>query len=395
MNRRRDWEDFVGLLACPACGDNLTLEVLESNGDQGCREGILTCGGGSHWYPVTNGIPRLLLLGPLRPDDQPFLHRWKGRIDVASLASSSMGGSSKAGLAQVQATFGYKWTRQSWWGMEGESARLMEQWLLPRYGWVDRKAFDCFMTSRYRVLDAGCGLGREALRIARSNAEATVVGLELSHCIDEALEHARKEGLKNLFFVQADLMSPPFRATAFDFIMSEGVLHHTEDTRAALQALVSLLRPSGQIGFYVYRKKAPLREYADDYVRELLQNRSADEAWNMMESLTKLGRALADLKAEVEIPEDVAVLGMRAGRYDIQRLIYYTMFKCYWNDRLTFDENVHVNFDWYTPRYANRHTVEEVRRWVEEAGLTVAHESVEESGITIRAELTVSEERLP
>lgn len=383
------------LLTCPACSDNLTLEVLESHGDQGCREGILTCGRDRHWYPITNGIPRLLLPGPLRPDDQTFLDRWEGRIDVARLAGPSAGGSSKAGLAQVQATFGYKWTRQTWWGMEGESASLMEDWLLPRYGWVDRKAYDVFMTTRHRVLDAGCGLGREALRMARSNAAAIVVGLELSHCVDEALEHARNEGLENAFFVQADLMSPPFRPAAFDFIMSEGVLHHTEDTHAALQALAALLRPSGQIGFYVYRKKAPLREYADDYVRELLQNRSPDEAWNMMESLTKLGKALADLKAEVEISEDVAVLGIRAGRYDIQRLIYYTMFKCYWNDRLTFDENVHVNFDWYTPRYASRHTIEEVRGWIEEAGLTVAHESVEESGITIRAELAVVGKRMP
>jgi SAM-dependent methyltransferase len=279
--------------------------------------------------------------------------------------------------------------------MEGESASLMEEWLLPRYGWVDRKAYDLFMRTRHRMLDAGCGLGREALRMARSNVKATVVGLELSHCVDEALEHARDEGLENAFFAQGDLMSPPFRPAAFDFIMSEGVLHHTEDTRAALQALAALLRSSGQIGFYVYRKKAPLREYADDYVRELLQNRSPDEAWNMMESLTKLGKTLADLKAEVEISEDVAVLGIRAGRYDIQRLIYYTMFKCYWNDRLSFDENVHVNFDWYTPRYASRHTIDEVRGWIEEAGLTVAHESVEESGITIRAELAVVGKRMP
>jgi hypothetical protein len=115
----------------------------------------------------------------------------------------------------------------------------------------------------------------------------------------------------------------------------------------------------------------------------------------MMESLRKLGKALASLKAEVEVPEDVAVLGIRTGRYDIQRLIYYTMFKCYWNDRLTFDENVHVNFDWYTPRYASRHTVEEVRAWIEEAGLTVAHESVAESGITIRAEVAVVGKRMP
>lgn len=88
----------------------------------------------------------------------------------------------------------------------------------------------------------------------RANPAAVVVGLELSHCVDQAANHARKQGLENVFFVQADLTSPPFRAAAFDFIMSEGVLHHTGDTRAALQALISLLMPNGQIGFYVYRE---------------------------------------------------------------------------------------------------------------------------------------------
>jgi hypothetical protein len=181
-------------------------------------------------------------------------------------------------------------------------------------------------------------------------------------------------------------MSPPFRTGAFDFILSEGVLHHTQDTRAGFLTLAALLGPSGQIGFYVYRKKAPLREYADDYVRELMQNCSSEEAWKMMEPLTKLGKALAELRVEVEVPEDVGVLGIRAGRYDIQRLIYYTMFKCYWNELLSFEENVHVNFDWYVPRYAKRHTFDEIRQWIGEAGLRCVHESVEESGITVRAE---------
>jgi hypothetical protein len=44
-----------------------------------------------------------------------------------------------------------------------------------------------------------------------------------------------------------------------------------------------------------------------------------------------------------------------------------------------------VNFDWYHPRYAHRHTPEEVLQWCREEGLQVEHWDVQESGITVRA----------
>jgi SAM-dependent methyltransferase len=260
----------------------------------------------------------------------------------------------------------------------------MEEWLLPRYGWPDRDAYCEFMSSRRRILDAGCGLGRETVRMAEASPGAWVAGLEISECVDEAARHAEERGLRNVTFVQADLMNPPWSPGSFDFILSEGVLHHTPDTRAAFRSLVRLLAPGGQLGCYVYRKKAPLREYADDYVRSQLQGLSPDEAWSLMEPLTRLAKALSDLEAEVVITEDVAVLGIRAGRYDVQRLIYQTLFKCFWNDRLSFDENVHVNFDWYYPGYAWRHTEQELRAWGCDAGLAVVHEHVEDAGVTMR-----------
>ena len=103
-----------------------------------------------------------------------------------------------------------------------------------------------------------------------------------------------------------------------------------------------------------------------------------------MEPLTHLGRVLSELKAEVDLPADIDVLGIKAGQYDVQRLVYYNMLKCYWNSRLSFDENVHVNFDWYYPRYAWRHTEDEVRQWLRDAGLKLVHENVEDAGITVR-----------
>jgi SAM-dependent methyltransferase/uncharacterized protein YbaR (Trm112 family) len=366
-------------LVCPACRRALSLSVFERVGDD-CIEGLFSCVGCDHWFPVIGGIPRLLLPGPLRPDFSAFLSRWSGRVPERAVPPSG----ERSGQAQVQAAFGHKWTRQPWWGLEGESARVMEEWLLPRYGWADRAEHEAFLRTRRVILDAGTGLGRETVRMAEANPRAHVYGLELSECVDAAAAHARGRGLSNVTFLQADLMAPPFAPGMFDLVFSEGVLHHTPDTRRAFRTLVDLLAPGGEIAFYVYRRKAPLREFADDYVRALLQDEPPEEAWRLMEPLTRLGQALAELKSQVEVPEDVAVLGIKAGRHDVQRLVYYCLFKCYWNPRLSFDENVHVNFDWYYPRYAWRHTEEEVRGWLAEAGLRIVHERVEESGITIR-----------
>lgn len=117
----------------------------------------------------------------------------------------------------------------------------------------------------------------------------------------------------------------------------------------------------------IYAKKAPIREFTDDYVRGKLRTMTPSEAWSEMESITLLGKALSELNVDIEIPE-VKLLGMKAGRHDIQRLLYYTVLKCYWRDTWSFEDNVHVNYDWDHPEYAWRHTPEEVRSWIVDLG---------------------------
>ena len=186
-------------------------------------------------------------------------------------------------------------------------------------------------------------------------------------------------------FVQADVLKIPFADQTFDVVWSEGVLHHTPSTYHALESCVRVLKSDGVILFYVYRKKAPLREFADDYIRNAIAELPPDQAWAALEPLTHLAKAFSDIKARVEIPIDVDLLGFKAGAYDVQRFLYYNVMKFYWNDEFTFDENVHINYDWYYPKYCWRHTVQEIREWLRDFNLEELEMHEADSGIGVVA----------
>jgi len=384
---------WIHLLACPQCQGSLDQETFQPS-ELLAREGILICKSCSSWFPIKGGIARLLVPGPLRHDDEAFLKKWRirrpgpwiRRIKARSFKQPQAGSDAARQVqAQVQKVFEFKWKRQKNWGLQGGSADFMEKWMFTKYGWRSQKGYESSIRKHHVLLDAGCGLGREALRMARAHPQGLVVGLELSACVEEAKQHADEQRLSNLLFVQGDLMSPPFRKSTFDFILSEGVLHHTPDTEAAFRRLSRLIRPHGEFAFYVYRKKAPLREFADDYVRSQLQNIPLEEAWKMMEPLTLFGKTMAESSIRISIPKDIPVLGFKQGKYDLQRWIYNALFKCFWNDAMSFQENVLINFDWYLPRYAWRHSEDQIRRWIAGENMTLSQEFVEDAGITVRA----------
>src|SRR5262249_33521251 len=130
---------------------------------------------------------------------------------------------------------------------------------------------------------------------------------------------------------------------------------------------------------------SPIREFTDDFVREKLQGMAPDEAWAALMPLTKLGIALGELRLDVDVSEDVTLLGIPRGKIDLQRLFYWHIFKAYYRPEFALEEMNHVTFDWSAPKNSHRQTPEEVRAWCAEAGLSVERERVEEAGITVIA----------
>lgn len=254
-------------------------------------------------------------------------------------------------------------------------------WILSRNGFTDTHDFKTWLLNKNRVLDAGCGNGRvTALLRAYTLSSTEIVGIDLT-----AAEVAR-ENLRSLAGVtveRKDLLEDLDSLGKFDLIYCQEVLHHTADPKGAFLNLCTRLDEGGEIAIYVYKTKAPIREYADDLVRERISSLSYEEAMVAMKEVTELGKALTNLNVKVTVP-NVSVLGIEAGEYDVQRFLYHFFLKCFWNPSLKFDENAAINYDWYHPQLCTRHTLPEVETWFAEAGLTVVHRCVDHYGITVR-----------
>ena len=225
-----------------------------------------------------------------------------------------------AAQQQVERSFAYKWSQQHTYNSPDMLERS-RQWLVTRYGFASADEMCRYMGEKPRMLDAGCGGGFSAsLWLTQAWNGSMWVGADISDAVDVA--RTRLGAVSNTHFVQADILQLPFRPGSFDVVFAEGVLHHTPSTERAFRALVPLLAAGGELMAYIYRRKSPVREFTDDYVRDLVSALPPDQAWEALRPLTALGQSLASLHAEMDIPEDIPLLGIPAGRYDVQRLLY-------------------------------------------------------------------------
>lgn len=260
-------------------------------------------------------------------------------------------------------------------------------WILERNGFQNAEGIKEYLKNKKRILDAGCGNGRVTALLRQHAPNTTkIVGIDLisSDIARENLEAYRLSD--NVSFFEKNLLDDLEELGKFDFIYCQEVLHHTSDPEGAFRNLSSLLSREGEIAIYVYKRKAPIREWVDDYLRSLISTLTYDEAMRICKQITELGKSLSEHAIKIQVPR-VEILEIQEGEYDLQRFIYHFFMKCFWNPALTFQENVAINYDWYHPQIATRHTLKEVQEWFVRAKLRIIHEHVDFYGITIRGRL--------
>ncbi len=134
---------------------------------------------------------------------------------------------------------------------------------------VDFRAPDFFNMGTIKVLIAGAGTGRHALKVARYFRNVEVLAIDLS---TRSLAYAQRQAIRydihNIRFLSADILQLNELTEKFHIIECSGVLHHMKDPEAGLKKLKSLLIPQGlmKLGLYSYQAREVVRQ-----VRKLIQ----------------------------------------------------------------------------------------------------------------------------
>ncbi len=282
---------------------------------------------------------------------------------------------------QTSHAFGYKWNQRETFERPGATDGT-RAWLRERYGDVAAAHWWSEYGEAPVVLDAGCGAAQTTLLLLEGILpRVRYLGVDVSEAVDVAAARFAARELPAAF-LQADLTALPLADDSVDVAFSEGVLHHTDSTRRALEAVVRVVKPGGRVLFYVYKKKGPIREFTDDYLRARIRDLPPEQAWDQLMPLTELGQYLGELGIEVDVPKAIDLLEIPAGKISLQRLFYWHVFKAYHHPDLSLPELNHINYDWYAPANAHRQTPQEVELWCREAGLTIERWVIQDAGIT-------------
>jgi arsenite methyltransferase len=307
------------------------------------------------------------------------------RLGINPAVVSNLGKKCSDAQEKTKETFGFKWAKVETYESEA-SYTAMKEWLFQKYFDGNPETLAEYLRGDPKIiLDAGCGAGFSSLLLFGDHLKKhDYLGVDISTSVETAKMRFNEAGYPG-DFLQCNLMELPIPDQSVDVIFSEGVLHHTDDTQKAVIYLSGKLKRGGRFLFYVYAKKSAIREFTDDFIREQIKGLSDEEAWEAIKPLTRLGIELGKLKTSLDVPEDIPYLGIKKGKIDLQRFFYWNLCKMYYRPEFSFDEMNHINFDWYRPVNCHRHTPDEVKEWVSQAGLRLERMHIEEAGITVIA----------
>jgi SAM-dependent methyltransferase len=133
------------------------------------------------------------------------------------------------------------------------------------------------LPARARILDAGCGSGRNMLELAR---HGTVTGVELS---PTSVPLARARGAGEV--IEGSVLEMPFESGSFDLATSLDVIEHLRDDLGALRELRRVVAPGGSLLItvpayqWLWSGHDEINHHHRRYTRRTLQRVAEQAGW--------------------------------------------------------------------------------------------------------------------
>ena len=121
------------------------------------------------------------------------------------------------------------------------------------------REFKRFIGFNKNVLEVGCGTGQLSLYFGIGTNNRVFALDPTINSINLGNEFSKKNKINNVRFVNADIFDDVFNNKSFDFIWTNGVLHHTKNPSLAFDLISKYLKNNGYILLGLYNKYGRLR----------------------------------------------------------------------------------------------------------------------------------------
>ena len=132
--------------------------------------------------------------------------------------------------------------------IDTDSLRRFDEWYFTFYPYL-KQIIGSTVKESASVIEIGLGFGSVAEWLGRR--QAAYVGVDIASAPVQ-LANLRLLNVLQAKSIQSDVMVLPFQSDSFDAAVSIGALHHTGDFTRALNEVVRVTKPGGQVVGMVY-----------------------------------------------------------------------------------------------------------------------------------------------
>lgn len=196
----------IKIFVCPVCGGKIKLVRGKS---------VIHCSKCNQVFTSEDGIP--LLFWP---------NEWRSKDDVTEVVKSFYEKTPFPNYEDID----------SIWRLREKAKEGIFTYLL-----------DEQIPHGAKILEIGCGTGQLS-NFLGSTGKRTVFATDI--CLNSLKlgnKFKKKAKIKNTAFLQMNLFRPIFKPASLDFVICNGVLHHTNDPFLGFQTISKLIRPGGFI----------------------------------------------------------------------------------------------------------------------------------------------------